>query len=466
MDAMVREQVGGGEPGVAVAVTQEGVVVHQGCYGLADVEWRQQVTPDTVFALASLTKPFTALAAVLLARDGALDLDAPLTDYLDGYPDPHGLLRLRHLLTHTSGIPNFVTAPGFLDGPQRLDRSPEQFVGLFAHLPLDFAPGTRYGYSNSGYRLLDLIIERAAGAPFGQVLHDRVLAPAGMSRARMLDNARLVDRRARGYERADPDSPDGRSITGDADGWRNADYISATVTGGAGGLGATLEDLIAFDHALRDRLLVDRALEKRLHTPVALADGRTEGYGLGWVLSHYRGTPTVGHAGGIEGFSSYYGRLPEHDTGVIVLSNRGGFDAMGLARRLIDHLLRLPEPAARLATVRHRPERWTGTYTDTVGASAQLVVHEGDLVLLHGGRRRRMVPLDAATYADPRDPGVLLRCHPAGSWLASITVTHPFTWFTGHRRQDGGEQQGSEPVHPAGREYGRGGALPPALGPV
>jgi hypothetical protein len=187
IDALVAAMTGWGGPGAAVAVARRGEPVYRGCFGLADVEWRQPVTPDTVFALASLSKPLTAITVVLLARDGLINLDAAVGDYLPEYAGPGRAALVRHLLTHTSGIPNFVTLSGFRDGAAHLDHRPAQMMEVFAALPLDFEPGTRYGYSNSGYRLpatghhrresrrgtIRRCDHRAGAPPGGPVAHQR-----------------------------------------------------------------------------------------------------------------------------------------------------------------------------------------------------------------------------------------------------------------------------------------------------
>jgi CubicO group peptidase (beta-lactamase class C family) len=177
IDALVAAMTGSGGPGAAVGVACRGGLIYQGCFGLADVEWRQPVTPDTVFALASLSKPLTATTVVLLARDGLINLDAAVGDYLPEYAGPGRAALIRHLLTHTSGIPNFLTLPGFRDGAAHLDHTPAGLTEVFAALPLEFPPGTRYGYSNSGYRLLDIIIEKVTGTPFAEVVAERVFRP-------------------------------------------------------------------------------------------------------------------------------------------------------------------------------------------------------------------------------------------------------------------------------------------------
>lgn len=412
VDALMGAMVGSGGPGAAAVLVRGGEVVYQGCFGLADLEWRQPVGPDTVFAIASLTKPFTATVVMSLHRDGLLDLDAPLGTYLPDYPGEGRRATVRHLLTHTSGIPNFLRLPGFGDGAAYVPHTPEDLLAVFAGLPLDFEPGTRYGYSNSGYRLLDLIVERVAAAPFAEVMAERVLEPAGMTSARMLTDQAVIPRRARGYENAGTAAP----------------HISMTIPGGAGGLAASIEDMVAFDRALREHRLVDEATDLRMRTPQRLASGRPEGYGLGWVLTRYRGTPVVAHNGGLDGFSTLYARFPERDASIVVLSNRDGFPCGRLGLRIADEALGLPAPAERAADAGPVPGELAGTYRDTNG-EARLTVEDGRLLLHHGGLTHRMVALGEGRYRAEYDDAPGLRVHDAGT----ITVDYPFTWFTGYR---------------------------------
>lgn len=281
IDALVAAMTGSGGRGAAVAVAYRGETVYQGCFGLAEVEWRQPVTPDTVFALASLSKPLTAITVVLLACDSLIDLDAAVGDYLPGYAGAGRAALIRHLLTHTSGIPNFLTLPGFRDGAAHLDHTPAQLMEVFAALPLEFEPGARYGYSNSGYRLLDIIIGKVTGAPFDEVITERVFRPAGMTGARLLTDRAVIPWRARGYELA-TDS-----------GLATARHLSMTITGGAGGLAASLQDMLAFDQAMRGHALISPQNERQMHAPTPLTSGRTEGIRHGLGPDHL-----PGHAGG------------------------------------------------------------------------------------------------------------------------------------------------------------------------
>lgn len=419
IDELVRGELDGQAPGAAIAVVRSGVALFTGCYGHADLEWRQPVTPTTVFKLASLSKPLTALTVMVLERDGLLDLDAPIAAYLPDYPRHAAEVRVRHLLTHTSGIPDFVTLPSFFSGASRLDHTDAEVRAHFADLPLEFEPGSRYGYSNSGYRLLDMIVARVAGASFAEVLTERVFRPAGMGDSRLLADEAIVPQRARGY----------RPVAG---GYVNADYVSMTVPGGAGGLGSTLDDLLRFDRALREGVPVDAAVLERACTPVRLTGGRTEGYGLGWALTTYRGRLAVHHAGGIPGFSCLYVRVPEEDTSVVVLTNGEGFFCSRLARQLIDAVLRLPAPEH--ATVRVPDAELAaraGSYSDNLGA-IDVAAEPGVLVVCQADRSHRMRPVDPVTYVDDADPDVVLRFHD-GEPVACCTLTYPLSWITGYR---------------------------------
>jgi D-alanyl-D-alanine carboxypeptidase len=295
---------------------------------------------------------------------------------------------------------------------------------VFAALPLEFPPGARYGYSNSGYRLLDIIAEKVTGTPFAEVIAKRVFRPAGMDSARLLTDRAVIPWRARGYEFA----TDGNLAA--------ARHLSMTITGGAGGLAASLQDMLAFDQAMREHALVSPPEEQQMHAPTPLTDGRTEGYGMGWVLSTYRGTPVVSHAGGIDGFSCLYARFPERDTSLIILSNRHGFPCQHLARKIADEILDLPSHVVSAAPAGPVPAELAGTYRDSLDV-VHLSVTDDRLVVSHADRTYRMIPTEAAAYTDESDPDIRLRVHASGFQPAAITIDYPFTWFTGYRSPDG-----------------------------
>jgi len=418
-DLMI-SHVDGRVPGAAFAMVRGGEPLFADCYGFADLEWRQPVTATTVFRLASLSKPLTALTAMLLERDGLLDLDAPIGEYLPGYPGHAAKVRVRHLLTHTSGIPNLTGDPGFAGRASRIDHTDAEVMARFAGQPLQFEPGARYSYSNSGYRLLDMIVAGATGRPYTEVLTERVLTPAGMHDTRVLSDEAIVPERARGYESG-------------PDGFVNAPYLSMTIPKGAGGIGSTLQDLLRFDHALREATLFGEELQQRMYTPVRLSGGRTEGYGLGWMLSTYRRRRIVCHPGGIEGFSAFYLRILDEDTSIIMLTNVGGFPHAPASRELIDAVLRLPPPEYESADAASAtPATRTGSYTDANGGIVEITAEREQLVVSHGDGTHRMTALDPATYVATDDPDLVLNFHDNEPDPA-CTLRYPLAWTTGYR---------------------------------
>ncbi len=417
---IVGERVDPERPGVAVAVVHHGDVAHRAGYGYANLEWGQPITPDTVFGIGSTTKPFTATAILLLERDGKLHIDGAITNYLPSY-DTHGAhITLRHLLTHTSGIPNFVTQPNFFETWAPLDLSHHALRKLFEPLPLDFAPGTRYSYSNSGYCLLGMIIEAASGMSYEEFVRTRIFEPLGMRRSYYMRHDALIPHRAGGYQAGDH-------------GYLRAPHRSETLIYAAGALGATLDDLICWDRALCDNRLLDASTRERMWTRVRLVTGRTEGYGLGWGLSTYRGRRVVHHAGGVAGFSAFFGRFVDDDLAIIVLSNQGGFDCAGLARPISNLVLGLPTPTfTPIARPHEDAARIVGSYRGLVETLD--VTCDGEQLVASGDVRGELLPVSERRFvlADNADVSLSFEDEHAGRFQ-QVRVVVPFYWFNAWR---------------------------------
>ena len=178
--ALIQEQIKVGEPGAAVAVVQDGVVVHRQGYGLANLEWQIPIQPDTVFRLASITKQFTATAILMLQEQGKLRVDDPLTKFLPTYPTSGHEIQVHHLLNHTSGIKSYTSIEGWFPNKIVHDMTPQALCDAFAQIPFDFKPGTQYLYNNSGYHLLGMIIEQVSGVSYAQFMQENIFQPLGM----------------------------------------------------------------------------------------------------------------------------------------------------------------------------------------------------------------------------------------------------------------------------------------------
>ena len=424
IDAIISARIDPQGPGAAVAVVHRGAVVHRQGYGLANLEWAQPITPDTVFGLGSTTKPFTATAILLLEREGKLHIGDPITGYLPDY-DTHGAaITLHHLLTHASGIPNFITQPGFWERHAVRDMSPRELRDLFEPLPLDFPPGTRYSYSNSAYCLLGMVIEAVSGMSYEAFIRERVFAPLGMQRSYYMRRDALIPFRAGAYDKAER-------------GYQHARYVSDTYTYAAGALGSTLDDLTLWDRALRDHLLLDAATQERMQTPVRLVTGHTEGYGLGWGLSTYRGRRVVHHAGGVPGYSAFFGRFVDDDLAIIVLSNLGGFDCAGLARPIGNLILRLLEPVRTpISLPREALARVTGTYRGLVETLD--IALDGERLVASGDVQGELLPLDDHTFSLTDNADITLTFEDEQKeHFQRVKAVVPFYWFNATRSTEG-----------------------------
>jgi CubicO group peptidase (beta-lactamase class C family) len=417
IDAIIWERVPADGPGVAVAVVRDGETIYRGGCGFANLEWRQPIAPDTLFGLGSVTKPFTAQAVLLLEQQGKLRLDDEITRYLSDAPTHGREITIAHLLTHTSGIANFVTQPGFWPNIAREQRTALEVTALFSDLPLDFEPGENYSYSNSGYILLGRLIETLSGMPYEEFIESAIFAPLGMTHSRYMDDQRIILRRAARYLCEEDD-------------WVHAPYFSASMTYAAGGHGATLDDLIVWDQALRAGTLIAPEVDARMRTPVRLNDGREMGYGLGWGLSHYRGRVVTHHAGGVPGYSSFVGRFLDDDMTIIVLSNIGLFDAGGLAKQIANALLSLPAPErVAIPVAPSELDACAGVYDNFIGESLE-VSRKGEALTLSGELTCDLISLGGATYVSADDPDITVRFEqPDERGYARVVVVVPFYWF-------------------------------------
>lgn len=318
----------------SVLVADRGEVILQKGYGLANVELNVPNTPETKFRLGSLTKQFTAMLVLQLAAEGKVKLEGRITDYIPEYPKASGeRITIHHLLTHQSGIPDFTKAEF-----ARLSReyfSPIDLVKVFWEKPLDFNPGAKYSYSNSGYFVLGVVIEKVAGKPYEHVLRERILEPLDMRDTGCDHNDVILPQRAAGYSKT-------------PDGLRNAAYIEMSNPFSAGAMYSTVLDLRKWDAALYTEKLVGKKYLDRVFQPAVTA-GQDRAYGYGWTISTWtlpgskRPLRVTEHIGGINGFSSIMARLPEDRHLIVLLANIMGAD-WGRAPRAIAQILYGEQP--------------------------------------------------------------------------------------------------------------------------
>ena len=334
--------------GVQVAVVRGGDTLLLRGYGLADREARRATTLDQRFRIGSVTKQFTAAAVMRLAERGKLSLDDNLSRWVPEFPLQGHRVALRQLLNHTSGIPNYTESP-VEDARAADDMTPLEVVGLVARDTFEFAPGTRLSYTNTGYALLGLVIERASELPYAEYVRRELFAPLGLRHTSYCPSRPQGAEWASGYAPHD----DGVIVS--------AEYLSMTHPYAAGALCSTVGDLVAWQHALAAGRVVSPASYARMTTPETLASGERLTYGYGLVVIQYLGHRLVMHEGGINGFSASLLRFPDDSLDVVVLCNTersgSGVLAQNLARAVLGlPLLRFPPeppppaPAAPIET--------------------------------------------------------------------------------------------------------------------
>lgn len=335
VDAFARNVLEEGQaPGLSIGIARGGETLLVRGYGLANVEHQVPVTGDTVFRIGSVTKQFTAAAILLLVEEGRLSLDDTLHSYFPDFPRSDEVT-IRHLLQHTSGIRNYTSLEGFMEDAAPLNHDETRMVAYIADAdPLyDFAPGTGWSYSNSGYMLLDYIVERVAGEPLADVLRTRIFDPLGMNDTRMDTLAEIVPGRAQGYDSA-PDSPTG---------FTNAGYLSLSVAAGAGAIRSTPGDMLVWMQALLDGVVVSADSLALMLAPALLSDGSLAreflvdphpalagmDYGFGIMIGERGGHRFIGHGGSIHGFNASLIHYPDQDITIVLLVNTIGPAARG-----------------------------------------------------------------------------------------------------------------------------------------
>jgi CubicO group peptidase (beta-lactamase class C family) len=376
-----------GSPGAAVAVARSGEIVYERGYGLANLEYDIPNGPATVFHVASVSKQFTAMAILLLERQGKLAINDDVHKYLPELPSYGARITLHQLMNHTSGLRDqwdLLVMAGW-----RMDDviTQRQILDMVFHQKkLNFPPGTEHLYSNTGFTLLAEIVRRVSGKPLTDFAREQIFQPLGMTRTHFHDDHEMVVKN-RAY-----------SYQPDRDTFKLAALNYANV--GATSLFTTAEDLVKWAHNFEEPKVGDRALIERMETPGILENGEKFNYGCGLMVGDYRGLRIVGHSGADAGYRSNIAMFPDEKFTVVVLANLGTIQPGRLANQIADIYLadRFTRPALQRhppAPVRREHQRLTldqlrefaGTYTsEELGTSYRLVLREGQLVATH--RRR------------------------------------------------------------------------------
>lgn len=335
IDALLRQFNAAKRFNGAALVAENGKVILRKGYGLANMEWQVPNTPDTKFRLGSITKQFTSMVVLQLVAEGKIKLDEKITAYLPDYrKDTGGRITVRNLLNHTSGIPSYTSRPDI----RKISREPAdvtEFIRHYASGDLEFEPGTKFVYDNSGYFILGAIIERVTGKRYEDVLKARIFEPLGMADTGYDHGENVLPKRAAGYV-----------LT--PQGYRNASYLDMSVPFAAGSLYSTVDDLFKWDRALYTDKLLAPEYKAMLFTPAL------EHYGFGWLITDLAlddgktKVPTISHNGGIDGFSTTLVRFPDRQDFIVLLDNTSRGDTLGeIDRSVADILQGIEAPAMK-----------------------------------------------------------------------------------------------------------------------
>lgn len=400
IDAYLKARALRGDFSGDVLVEYKGATVLSGGYGFADFELKVPNDGTRVFRIGSLSKPFTAMAILKLQEEGKLGIDDSVCKYLRDCPTAWGAVHLRHLLSHTSGIPDYFGEVSA--GPtSRMREYIDEAVKAHTSSPLSSTPGQVYRYSNFGYLLLGYVCEVAARQPWLEVLRRKIFSPLGMSATGYDDIFHLVPNRAHGYDRVDGTL-------------RNILYKDHGAFA-AGGLRSSVVDLLAWQQAFWNGRLLPAALRDEMLTPVR------DHYGLGWQVIDLLGRRTANHTGGIDGFASHLVHYRDQDLTIVVLSNISDepvkTTACDLARIVFDAgdtVLDQPTPTPPPSV---DVEALTGTYSDG-DITRRIEPDPAGLAYVRGTDRSALISLTATRFRLGR--ATFLDFDPAGS---SFTIT-------------------------------------------
>jgi len=346
MDEVVRSYVDAKQFMGSVLVARDGKVILSKGYGSANLEWEVPNSPSAKFRLGSITKQFTAACILLLEERGKLKVEDPVKKYMPDAPAAWDKVTIFHLLTHTSGIPSFTGFPDY-HSTEATPTTPEQLVARFRDKPLEFQPGEKWNYSNSGYVLLGYLIEKITQQSYSQFVQENIFNPLGMKDSGYDSNTAIILHRASGY------SPGDKGTT-------NAGYIDMSIPLSAGGLYSTTEDLLRWEQGLMGGKLLSAASLQKMTTPFK------SDYAFGLAVHTANGHKVIEHNGGIEGFNTALAYYPEDKLTVVVLANLNGGAPESIASNLAalarGEKVVLPSERKEIAVSPAILEKYVGTY--------------------------------------------------------------------------------------------------------
>ncbi|MCG6186920.1 serine hydrolase domain-containing protein [Maribellus maritimus] len=307
IDSILQEKYKSDAPGAVFLVAKDGVPVYRKAFGKANIELNVDLNPEAVFQIGSMTKQFTAVAILMLEEAGKLKVTDDITKFIPDYPTHGKKITIHHLLSHTSGIKDFTRMKSIMSIAKK-DLTPKELVDFFKNEPMDFEPGEKFQYNNSGYVLLGYIIELVSGMTYEDFIQNNIFVKADMKDSRYASDREVITNRAYGYQQ-------------NGDILLNKMHISFNIPYASGSLMSTAEDLLKWQNAINNNLLVSGKTIELAFTNYTLNSGEKINYGYGWHLREIDGFSDREHGGSIFGFKSMAVYVPEMDIYVVGLTN-------------------------------------------------------------------------------------------------------------------------------------------------
>jgi CubicO group peptidase (beta-lactamase class C family) len=372
----------------SVLVARDGKPIVNKGYGMANIELGVPNSPQTIFRLGSITKQFTGMAITMLQERGKLSVDDSVCKYLADCPAAWKPITVKNLLTHTSGIPNYTSFPDFAK-TTILPITNAEMIGILKEKPLEFTPGEKFAYSNSGYYVLGEIIEKTSGKTYSDFLQENIFTPLGMKDTGYDNPLSIIKNRAAGYQRQ-------------AGKIRNASYMDMTVPYSAGALYSTTGDLLLWDQALYTEKLVSRKSLDEIFSPFK------NNYGYGWGIGKKFERKEISHGGGIYGFATDISRFPDDKVTVVVLSNFQGAPAgkigNDLAAIVFGAKYEIPQERKEIAVDAKVLEKYVGEYKiDQPSITISILLEEGKLFGQVAGQSKFSLAAESETIFFSKD---------------------------------------------------------------
>lgn len=351
-------------PGASVLIAKDGKAIYKKAVGMANLELNVPLSTDNVFEIGSITKQFTAVSILMLEEQGKLKVEDEITKYIPDYPTNGKTITIHHLLNHTSGIKSYTSMESFMKNA-RTDMTPTELIDVFKNEPMDFEPGEKFLYNNSGYILLGHIIEVVSEQSYADFIQDNIFSKLSMKSSYYGSMKNIIKNRASGYQ--------------DRNGFVNADYLSLTLPYAAGSIMSTVDDLLIWQNAISSNTLIKRSSLEKAINGSTLNNGDKIPYGYGWFEGSVNGSDTYEHSGGIFGYVTNGIFLPKENMYVIALSNCDCSNVGEISTKIAAMAIGKPFPSVKDAITldSDKLKKWTGAYEFEDGA-VRFITLEGN----------------------------------------------------------------------------------------